>query len=282
MLKVNAEKFVETARYLAVLREIGEKVARAEHAKGSSRPLTPSEREATGLDERLKELSNLCDLLDLRITNKHISRCLSATDLSPQHIIAFSVEILDRFNDELSERRFYSLTPAAASFFEEPLKGWEAVSDRFGCGFDVEEARKSIALERYTASVFHLMKVVEAAVLELQMFLKAEDVKAHFGSVINKLEYMTQKHKYEHVPKHLQPYLVFLREVLTQLHAVKDSWRNKVAHVEALLVPANTFTEELARGVHDATLILMNKLASGLPPREEIWPKGELPLQNAE
>jgi hypothetical protein len=87
------------------------------------------------------------------------------------------------------------------------------------------------------------MKVVEAAVLELQMFLKDKDVKAHFGSVVAKLEDMTQKQKYDHVSADLQPYLQFLREALTQLHAVKDSWRNKVSHVDTFIIPADTFTE---------------------------------------
>jgi hypothetical protein len=278
MLKVNAEQFVEAARYLAVLREISERVARSEQTQGLDRPLTALAREASGLDQRLNELRAQCDSLDMRFTIKHIDRCLNESELKPQHLIAYSVEIYDRFRDELAERRFYSLTPRDATWFEDPLKGWESVIDRFGCSFDVEEARKCIALERYTAAVFHLMKVVEAAVLELQIFLKDKDVKANFGAVVTKLEDMTQKQRFEHIKDDLKPYLPVIRDVLTQLHAVKDSWRNKVSHVD-VLVPADTFTEELARGVHDATLLLMKKLAAGLPAPDIQSPRGEVPPQ---
>jgi hypothetical protein len=65
---------------------------------------------------------------------------------------------------------------------------------------------------------------------------------------------------------HLKGHLQFLKDVLTQLHAVKDSWRDKVSHVD-VLIPTDTFTEEIALGVYEATLILMKKLADGLPPK---------------
>lgn len=168
--------------------------------------------------------------------------------------------------NDLAEHLFLHVDRERAAFYLQPLHGWDVVIERFGCAFDIEEGRKCYALARYTATVFHLMKVVEAAVLELQVFLKDSDVKAHFGSVLAKLEHMTQQTKYEHVPSDLRPYLPFMRDVIVQLHAVKDSWRNKVSHVDARIVPIDTFTEELAKLVHDATLSLMNKLAKGMPP----------------
>jgi len=268
MLKVSAERFVEAGSYLARIRHTAQDIELSSRAQGEfQRPLTPTERTASGIDERLRDLKAECEPLDMRLTVKQIDRLLAMSQLIPEDIMALSVEIYSRFIDELSERQFYSIRSANLDFYEKPFKDWEAVIERFGCSFDVEEGRKCLALERYTASVFHLMKVVEAAVLELQIFLKDRDVKAHFGSVLAKLEDMTQKQKYEHVPTHLQSYLPFLREVLTQLHAVKDSWRNKASHVDARIIPIDTFTEELARGVHDATLLLMKKLAEGLPPK---------------
>jgi len=41
--------------------------------------------------------------------------------LTAQDIMAFSVEIYQRFRDELAERRFYSLENANASRYEEPF-----------------------------------------------------------------------------------------------------------------------------------------------------------------
>jgi hypothetical protein len=175
-------------------------------------------------------------------------------------------EAYEGWLDDLGSHLFLSVDGRWAKFYTEPVSGWEVPIERFGCAFDIEEGRKCLALGRYTAAVFHFMKIVESVVLELQVFLKDRDVKAHFGSVLTKLEQMTQQSRYDHVPEGLRPYLPFLCEVLTQLHAVKDSWRNKVSHVDARIVPIDTFTEELAKSVHDATLILITKLAAGMPP----------------
>lgn len=213
-------------------------------------------------------------LLDSKVPVSHVVRMqvrdfqhrLSNVDRSRMPALVEHARITRQavLND-LSQHLFLYVHSDASKWYMEPLAGWEQAIERFGCSFDIEEARKCMALGRWTAAVFHLMKVVEAAVLELQMFLKDKDVKAHFGSVLSKLEDMTQKARYEHVSASLQPYLPFLRDILSQLHAVKDSWRNKVSHVDARIVPIETFTDELARGVHDATLLLMNKLAAGLP-----------------
>src|ERR1022692_1563167 len=65
---------------------------------------------------------------------------------------------------EMARLTFLALNGDEAEHYNEPLRGWENLADRFGCGFDICEANKCLALERYTAAVFHLMKVVEAGV----------------------------------------------------------------------------------------------------------------------
>jgi hypothetical protein len=179
-------------------------------------------------------------------------------------------ELQTRIVDELDSVLLLRVEADRVEKYRSPLDGWEVVVDRFSCAFDVEEATKCFATERYTACVFHLMRVVESAVLELQIFLKEKDLKAHFGSVIQKLENLVQKSKYDDVPAYLQSYLPFMRDALPQLHAVKDSWRNKVAHLDNRIIPTETFTEELASGVYSATLLLMNKLSIGLPAKENV------------
>jgi hypothetical protein len=181
---------------------------------------------------------------------------------------ALAVELQGRLVDEMRGRLFFSLDLAEAEHYMWHWKGWEEVFYRFpNTMTDVEEARKCLPLGRYTAAVFHLMRVTEAAVLELQCFLDtAPDPKAHFGSVLQRLEHLQQKTAFKDLPNHLKPYVGFLNDVLPQLHGVKDAWRNKVSHVDDRIIIADVFTEEMALGIYDATLLLMKKLASGLPP----------------
>jgi len=267
MLQVKADQLVDAAFFLAQLRMVAHKVATIQMQKADNRPLTQSERQASALDSYLADLRAECERLSLGFTIKHIDRCVNDDKLTSQSIVSYTQEIFERFRDELSERKIYSLRPSYNAFYEQPLDGWELIVERFGCSFEVEEARKCLALERYTAAVFHLTRITETAVLELQEFLKESDIKAHFGSVIRKLEQFVQKDGYARTPVRLQPYFEFLEQVLTQLHAVKDSWRDRVAHVDTRIIPSDLFTEEMAMGVHDATLLLMKKLMAGLPTK---------------
>jgi hypothetical protein len=66
-----------------------------------------------------------------------------------------------------------------------------------------------------------------------------------------------------------------MQALLPQLHAVKDSWRNKVSHVDGKIIPTDVFTEEMSAGVYEATLLLMKKLADGLPSAEATLCAGE-------
>ncbi|HXG89169.1 MAG TPA: hypothetical protein VNJ02_12600 [Vicinamibacterales bacterium] len=182
-------------------------------------------------------------------------------------IRALAKELHERLIDEMQGKLFFSLDMREAELYSKPIQGWEGVLRRFpNALIDVEEAGKCLALGRYTAAVFHLMRVAESAVLEFQCFLdSAPDPKAYFGSVLKKLEHVRQRTGYQHLPAHLKGYVGFLDEILPQLHAVKDSWRNKVTHVDGQIVIADVFTEEMALGIRSATLLLMKKLAAGLP-----------------
>ena len=165
---------------------------------------------------------------------------------------------------ELRSVEFWG-TLAHADFYRNPTAGWEQVVDRFKCGDDVEEGRKCIALGRYTASVFHLMRVVEAGVLAFQVFLNgAPDPKPHFGSIVSKLEGLVQRTQFDHLTPTMQTKLPFLRAILPQLHAVKDAWRDKVTHVDSHIIPAGHFTEEKAIEIHNASLSLMKNLTENL------------------
>jgi hypothetical protein len=184
-------------------------------------------------------------------------------------IRALAIELQERLIDEMQGRQFFSLSPAEAGHYTWHWKGWEEVFSRFPNAMtDVEEARKCLAFGRYTAVVFHLMRVTEAAVLEFQCFLDPPlDPKAHFGSVLKKLDQLSLKTEFKNLPNHLKPYADFLKDVLPQLHAVKASWRNKVSHIDDRIIIADVFTEEMALGIYSATLLLMKQLASGLPPK---------------
>lgn len=170
---------------------------------------------------------------------------------------------------DLEGYAFEAVPSDRVDYYNCPLNGWEKVIERFECAFDIEEAGKCFALGRYTASVFHLMKITERGVLDLQCFLDTSDPKAHFGSVLQKLETLQRKTNFNDLPPHQKAHRDFLIGILAQLHAVKDAWRNKVTHADEKIIPTDEFAEEMARGVYQATSLLMKKLAEGLPPKSQ-------------
>jgi hypothetical protein len=238
-------------------------------AAAAGDPIPEAQRVA--LREVLVPLLDDCIALGLPTSAWSIRKMLDdlTKDPWPHEVVrALAGELQGRLVDEMRGRQFLSLNLAETVHYELHSKGWEGVFFRFPNAMtDVEEARKCLALGRYTAAVFHLMRVTEAAVLELQCFLNTKpDPKAHFGSVLQKLDHLQQRTQFKDLPDHLKPYAGFLSDVLPQLHAVKDSWRNKVSHVDDRIMIADVFTEEMALGIYGATLLLMKKLARGLPP----------------
>jgi hypothetical protein len=96
------------------------------------------------------------------------------------------------------------------------------------------------------------------------VFLPRDDPKAHFGSVLSRVETLVQKSKFDDLPDEARAKKQFLIDILPQLHAVKDAWRDKVSHVGNNIIPSGSFTEEKATEIYNATVALMKNLAANL------------------
>src|SRR5258708_24024775 len=72
-------------------------------------------------------------------------------------------ELRERLEDELSSQMFLHLSPQEAELYENPAGGdWRTVISRFPkTRHDIEESSKCFALERYAASLFHVLLVAE-------------------------------------------------------------------------------------------------------------------------
>jgi hypothetical protein len=127
--------------------------------------------------------------------------------------------------------------------------------------FDISEACKCLALGRHTASVFHLMRVMETALHAVHGCLGISNPIAGndktWGSILQKirLEYRARPNFSE---------MALFQELHALLDAVKDAWRNGTMHVE------DKKTEEEAKVIMITVKAFMQKLASrmdeqGLP-----------------
>jgi hypothetical protein len=122
---------------------------------------------------------------------------------------------------------------------------------------DVAEAGKCLALQRSTACVFHLMRVMEIGVQTLGRKLKVtidvrnetwHQIMLHVNSRIEKLPSKTVRDKNRKAT---------LAEAAAHLQSVRLAWRNEVMH------PKQTYTRQEAYDVFNATRIFISAL-SGL------------------
>lgn len=162
-------------------------------------------------------------------------------------------ELTTRIVDELEQRLFLSVPLEQAPFYLQvkPPFG-EDVTKRFPkMTEDISEAAKCLSLDRPTASVFHLMRVMELAVQqfgsELNITLVTEKnwqvILDQVNAAIRKLDARDAKTK---------PYA----QAASHLYNVKVAWRNEVMH------PKQTYTFDEAKAIFDSAKTFINELAT--------------------
>lgn len=164
-------------------------------------------------------------------------------------------EFMGRFYDETAALAFLSIEPSKSRYFEQSNLFGEAVASRFPDAIvDIEEAGKCLALDRSTASVFHVMRALEMGLQEFgtKLGIQFADMKNwqkllnDVQGAINRLPQTTAAEK---------EYLGKCQAVHAHLQAVKDAWRNDVMH------PRVNYTPEQAIDIFGHASALMRKLA---------------------
>lgn len=121
------------------------------------------------------------------------------------------------------------------------------------CTEDIEEAQKCLALGRYTACVFHLMRVMErgvhTVVTQLGVTISGKDGRTRtWRSIATDLA-----EKVKRMP-HGEERIKWA-SIASMLHHVNDAWRNPTNH------PKSTYTETQAHEIFGAVRGFMRRLA---------------------
>lgn len=161
-----------------------------------------------------------------------------------------------RFRDELSSKKVFILPVSHEKFYNPTSPVWgKEVEDKFlDMIEDITEANNCYALNRNTACVFHLMRVMEKAVQRL-----ANKLCLPIGAVCDKewqliINVIGEKLK-SLCSKHSDPDRVKYESILGHLETVKIAWRNPTMH------PKATYTEEEAKTILSAVEAFVKNLA---------------------
>jgi len=192
-------------------------------------------------------------------------------------------ELRIRIDEDLQDRVFFCLADPITiqKFFKknpyEPDRGYLIFKDLSEV-FDGKvlqqfpEATNDIAgacdcymHDCYMACVFHLMRIVECAVLRLAKLAEIKDPKPSWGAVLGKLDKYAFRTDYKDLPPTVKPHIGIIKKLLPAMHAIQHAWRNKVSHVEDKLIPTDAFNETSALEVMNAVQAFMRMLAEELP-----------------
>lgn len=159
----------------------------------------------------------------------------------------------DRIQDEMEERLFLYLPSDEAEFYNssESFFSREAFAKWPNLLEDASESIKCVALSRYTASVFHLMRIMEFAVQKL-----GDKLGVHFTEEKNWQVILDQVNKKIKELDQTAKATRTLASVSANLYNVKLAWRNEVMH------PKATYTKEETIRVLDSVKAFIEELAT--------------------
>jgi hypothetical protein len=201
--------------------------------------------ETAGLELSLKTFDRLNTLLD-------------KPDLKFNDLSDLLGDLQQRIEDELAATSLWQVPRDRLKFLGVDLFKLTEPT-KFGAAHrDIEEAGKCLAFDRGTASVFHLMRVVECGLRSLCASLNNPDLSPKrnpsWEAILKKCDDELRKpHKdrsseWRHDDS-------FFSTATANLRAVKDAWRNPSLHVE------RDYTPEEAEDVWNAVKAFMRHLA---------------------
>ncbi len=252
MLRFYADKFI-------VIQEMMQLLVNFVEYKGE---FNLGERTFDPLMQDITKLRKILISIDLKmsvISADRIKNKLKESPKADKLLQDLINELNRRITDELKTRFVFVLPSSKASFYnpKKPIFGKEVADTFNNMNEDISEAGNCFAVGRYTACVFHLMRVMEKGV---QKFAAKVDIAP---SVTYNDEWQTILNAIRTkigslYSKHSDPDRVKYESVLGHLETVKIAWRNPTMH------PKATYTEEEAKALLDAVKIFMKDLVKVL------------------
>jgi hypothetical protein len=222
----------------------------------------PSEVAWLILRQDLRTFEQCCKDMGLPVTLDQVRRALrlaSQPGTPSTELASCLVELTSRFVDEVKGLQIWALTPSSVEYSNQEQFG-PAVCQRFpNLADDIAEAARCLLFERYTACVFHLMRVLELGLREVAQLAGLENIdRQNWGTLINSIESRLRKLEADHDWKALPNWRErrdALAECVVQFSAFRDAWRNHVAHARC------SYSETEARRAFVAVRAFMERLA---------------------
>jgi hypothetical protein len=212
------------------------------------------------LEKQLSSLSTIVLTAGMPSTADAINRLRQSLKLGRLAADIIRDDIKDirrRLQDDLKRTYFFSVTKHLAKLVPlEPLFG-EKVNDNFlTAAPDIEEAGKCLALDRGTACVFHLMRVLEVGLRALAATLSVTITSDNWNTILEAIEKEIRSRRSKGPTPDWSPEdELFFTEVTTSFYLFKNAWRNYSLHKPVMYPP------EKAEEIYTAVRSFMKHIA---------------------
>lgn len=164
-------------------------------------------------------------------------------------------ELISRLSEEMESMMFLFIEPRKQELFvNKNLFGAEVAIAFPSAIVDIEEAGKCFALDRFTACVFHLMRIMELGLRVMGGTLNLKIPNPTWDALLKKCESELAKPLAERSPEWAldNP---FYASATAMLRTVKEAWRNPTMHIERV------YSQEQAEDIFNTVKAFMRQLA---------------------
>lgn len=225
---------------------------------------TGCNRRCDDLKSLLDDVASHCVSLQLRCGLAQIKRIqdrlVEGTKFRDLCLAAQITNLSERIEDDFRDRMFlFVALEKAALFKDDPVPFGTKVKERFpNVSADIEDARWCLGIERSTAAVYHLMRVVEFGIRRLAKRLRLPTHLEHkpWGDILKAARTATAALPYTSTKERNRRDRC--SEAIAHLNTVKDAWRNPTMHAK------RRYSPEEAEAIYASVKTFMNYLADNL------------------
>ena len=140
-----------------------------------------------------------------------------------------------RISDESSRQLYFRVSQDAVILLAKPLDGWTQTMARFhGAEEDIREAGACISVDRWTASVFHSMRILEHGLGALAGKFGVLFTRESWHKVIQGIEdAIAALREKPGLDDHDRENIMRCSSAAAELRYFKDAWRNHVMHARS-------------------------------------------------
>jgi hypothetical protein len=230
---------------------------------GFDRPLTDQDKDT--FINNLQLALSWCEEIRLHSVASYIRTCLDTPrdKIKIKSVVKMLEGIEERLDENLKAVNFKFVPFESAELYLFPSQFGPIVADKFpSADYDIEEAAKCYALDRHTACVMHLMRVLEVSLEAVGRGVglpnAVELAKNNWTTALKAIGDQIGANDKAADPTWTPEKSSFFKDVRAQLFAVKVAWRDNAMHLEKKYDLKDT------KRIYDAAKNFMEHLAEHL------------------